>query len=91
MTHLDRLSNLISHFKIHAELLPSACCSNLILTGDDIGLNKLFLFLRDCPDASNQPDAIVHAKVDIGGDDPDKLPGLWQAHLHHFFIDFAIE
>jgi hypothetical protein len=22
---------------------------------------------------------------------PDKLPGLWQAHLHHFFIDFAIE
>ena len=29
--------------------------------------------------------------LDIGGDDPDKLPGLWQAHLDHFFIDFAVE
>ena len=28
--------------------------------------------------------------LDIGGDDPDKLPCLWQATLHHFFIDLAI-
>jgi len=69
MTHLDRLSNLISHFEIHAERLPSADNSNLVLTGGEDGLNKLFLYLRACPDVLDQTDAVVHARVDIGGED----------------------
>lgn len=68
MTHLDRLSSLISHFEITANSrVPLQEC-NLLVTGDDVGLRELVLFPVG---PSNRHDAacvVAHAHVDIGGE-----------------------
>lgn len=69
MSHLDRLSNLITHFEIHAERLPNADGSNLILTGSEGRLEKLTLLLRSCDKPSISENVILHTRVDIGGED----------------------
>lgn len=68
MTHLDRLSSLISHFEIAANSRVSLRESNLVVTGDNDGLRELVLFPAGPPKRSDATIVVAHAHVDIGGE-----------------------
>ncbi len=68
MTHLDRLSSLISHFEIAARSPVLLRESNLVITGDDDVLRELVLFPVGPSSRSDTASVVAHAHVDIGGE-----------------------
>ncbi len=83
MSHLDRLSSLLSNFEVKAECLLSPQDANLFIYGDQTCLDKLVLVVDSNTLVPIEPEPLVCIHVDIGD---DKNP-LHQAMPEYVEID----
>lgn len=81
MSHLDRLSSLITHFEISASQPQELSESNLLVTGDTRGPTGLVLYINGSETSCASQNVLQHLKVEMGGDANPLLQAL-PARLH---------
>lgn len=87
MLRPDRLSSLISHFKVTANHAPDAAQCNLFVLGENDAPQTLLLYLRPTGGETSLPECIAAIELDVGG----KENPLFHALPDHLDVDLTKE